>query len=107
MAGNQTGLLVGVIDKESYEKFRIDVIYQRLSWLKKHFPCQRELQAAIDEGLCWAEARKRNWNRRGGIRIIWKYRKFSRLTSVFEIISSRIAGMAIQKVIEIGKRNLV
>lgn len=105
--GNQTGLLVGVIDKESYEKFRIDVIYQRLSWLKKHFPCQRELQAAIDEGLCWAEARKRNWNRRGGIRIIWKYRKFSRLTSVFEIISSRMPEWLFKKFIEIGKRNLV
>ena len=105
--GNQTGLLTGVVDKTSYEKFRIDVILHRMAWLKKHFPCRIELQKTIDNALLWAEARKRNWNHKGGARIVWKYRKFSRIISLFEIFSNKMPEYLFGKFIQIGKRNLV
>ena len=45
--GNQTGLVVGVADKASYGKERIEPMLARMQWLKDNFACGAELEAAI------------------------------------------------------------
>lgn len=105
--GNQTGLLTGVYDKASYGRVRIDVVCDRLSWLKEHFSCCQKTAIAIEERLRWAEARQRNWHHRGGMTLVWKYRKFSKVPSLFEIIACHMPEWLFCKFIEMGKQNLV
>ena len=105
--GNQTDLLAGVTDRESYGTVRIDTMLDRLTWLRANFPCGPELKQTIDDGVMWAEARKRNWLHRGGKATIWKYRQFSKLPSLFEIAANWLPGPIFRLAILAGKRNLV
>ena len=82
---NQTLEMAGVFDRASYEKQRIDIVIYRLSWLNKYFSCSEKLNVQITEGLKWAIARKKNWHHKGGIFTIIKNRRFSPITSVFEL----------------------
>lgn len=104
---NQTGLLTGVTDKASYGKERIDLMADRLYWLRDNFECGSELKRTIDEGILWAEARKANWAHRGGKATVWKYRHFSKVPSMFEIVADRLPEPIFQLAIHAGKRNIV
>lgn len=105
--GNQTGLLAGVYDKASYGRVRIDAAYCRMAWLKENFPCCAKMKKEIEARLCWLEARQRNWNHRGGAMLVWRYRKFSQLPSLFEIVACHMPEWLFCKFVELGKRNLV
>ena len=104
---NQTGLLAGVHDKASYGRIRISMVYKRLSWLKENFLCCPKTRVAIEERLYWAEARQKNWNHCGSAAQVWKYRRFSKLTSVFEMVACHMPEWLFCKFIELGKRNIV
>lgn len=85
---NQTNLLSGVSDKSSYETVRIRGMLERLRWLDKNFPCGQELDRELQTALLWAQAREENWQGRGGKAVIWKYRRYSLIPSLFEIFAS-------------------
>ena len=85
---NQTAEMAGVSDRKSYETQRIDIVLQRLIWLRRHFICSEDTKQTIEEGIRWAEARKRNWNHRGGVFTIWRDRRFSPMTSLFELFGT-------------------
>lgn len=85
---NQTADMPGVMDRQSYEKQRIDMVINRLTWLRHHFACSENTKQIIEEGIKWAEARKKNWNHQGGFLTIWKDRKFSPITSLFELFGA-------------------
>lgn len=103
--GNQTGLMAGVQDKESYGKVRIDSMVHRLQWLNQHFPCGAETKLCIREGVKWACARQKNWQIGKGKSEIWKYRHFSMLPSVFEICFRNMPEKMFQFIITLAKRN--
>lgn len=104
---NQTALLSGVTDKQSYGTIRIDEMRKRFRWLQEHFPCSTALQTTLSEGLCWLDARFLNWQHRGGKREIWKYRKFSFLPSVFELFAPSLPEPVFRLFVAFGKRNLI
>lgn len=105
--GNQTELLAGVRDKQSYGKFRIDTVCLRLQWLKTHFVCGEELHRAINDTFLWAEARSKNWRRCGGKRIVWKYRRFNPLVSIFELCTVYLPEPVFRLLIFCGQRNWI
>ena len=104
---NQTNLLSGVTDKHSYGKIRIDTALKRFQWLSRYFSCGEDLNKEIGYGLIWAQAREDNWQHRGGKVNIWKYRKYSLIPSVFELVAARMPEVLFQVFLLAGKRNLV
>ena len=105
--GNQTSEMSGVNDHESYKQERIDIVVNRMRWLKRHFKCSESLQRTITLGLAWAEARSRNWEHRGGIYTIWKYRRFSPLVSIFELIGAWFPNQILMFFVELKRKNKV
>ena len=100
---NQTGLMMGVHDKASYGKVRIEDLLDRLLWLQEHFPDLPEL----DEAIVWARARKSNWARRGGGSTVWKYRRFSPLPSGFEVFAGWVPEPVFRLFLVAAKRDLI
>lgn len=86
-SGNQTGLMAGVTNKRSYGELRINISLKRFLWLRDNFSCCEALRCVIEQHILWMEARRDNWNGGGGRRTIWKYRRFSPLSSLFEAMA--------------------
>ena len=105
--GNQTLEMSGVKDHASYKQERIDVVVNRMRWLKRHFKCSESLQRTITLGLTWAEARSRNWEHRGGMYTIWKYRRFSPFISIFELIGAWFPNQILMFFVELKRKNKV
>lgn len=105
--GNQTNLMAGVTDKASYGRIRIDLVLARMQWLKDHFPCGEDLKQIIGDAVVWAQARKENWKHYGGAGLVWKYRRFSPLPSVAEIILKYIPDGLFMKAIQMARKNYI
>lgn len=105
--GNQTGLLAGVKDKESYKRVRIDAMLRRLEWLNENFPCDNSLKERIQEEILWAKGRQQNWESGKCKGTVWKYRRFSPIPSVFEIFAEKMPERMFQWFLKLGKENKV
>lgn len=103
--GNQTGLLAGVVDKKSYGQVRICDMDNRLRWLEENAVWDEETRQILREGIAWAEARKRNWSGQGGKMLIWKYRRFDPLFSLFEIFAAELPEQIFRFLVKVGKQN--
>lgn len=84
---NQTSTLTGVIDKASYLEVRIGKMQQRMNWLRDNLPCGEATRAVIEDGIRWVNARREHWLHRGGAAVVYKYRRFSKYASVFELVT--------------------
>lgn len=104
---NQTLLLAGVHDKTSYGIVRIHGMLERLRWLQKHFSGGEELSREINRGVDWVQAREDNWNHKGGREKVWKYRQYSLLPSLFELVAVNMPEGVFRFCIHIGRRNWV
>ena len=104
---NQTGVLAGVVDRESYKRVRVDATCQKFLWLKEHFPCREETRRAILDGLRLGEARKKNWEHRGGKRDLWRYRHLAPLTCLFEVVGVWLPDALFMWVVELRRNNLL
>lgn len=104
---NQTLLLAGVHDKVSYGIVRIHGMLERLCWLQKYFPCGENLSREINRGIDWVQAREDNWKHRGGKKTVWKYRRFSPIPSMFELLAAEMPKCVFQMFLQAAKRNLV
>ena len=89
-SGNQTGIMIGVVDKVSYQIQRIQLISNRLQWLKSYFLCDDSLKQDIEDAILWVNARLSNWTTGHGMLQMWKYRKFGSAVTMFEIIFSKL-----------------
>lgn len=105
--GNQTGLMAGVTDKESYGRVRIDHALKRFCWLEVNFPCSPELRDAVELRRRWMEARHNNWMGKRGAGLVWKYRRFSPLSCTFEVLGRWLPEIAFRQVIRLSKKNLI
>lgn len=105
--GNQTGLLSGVVDKESYGNVRIDAALKKFQWLAGHFPCDNALREVLAQACVWANARQENWNSGRCKKIVWKYRSFSILPSIFELFAEKFPEWLFHQCLMLGKRNMV
>ena len=84
---NQTLGMPGVHDRGSYYKLRVEQLSLRLEWLQERYGTSPELAREIALARAWIDARKRNFlGDKSARKIIWKYRRFSPLTSLFELV---------------------
>lgn len=84
--GNQSSTLQGVVDRESYQRIRVDETTEAVRWLAEHFPTDEKLKRTLEEGKRWMEARQgylRGDRRLAGT--VWRYRRFSSKASLFEL----------------------
>ena len=101
---NQTSALSGVYDKNSYEEKRIQTTWQRLTWLSENVLMSDALRETVNNGIVWAEAREQNWNHQGGRKVVWKYRNYSLIPSLFELTCNWLPEALFKKFLNIGKK---
>lgn len=105
---NQTLAMSGVQDKESYLRVRIEDLILRMEWLRRRFSQDRELSAEIRTALRWARARRNYFlGDRSAGKTIMQYRRFSPLTSLFELAMAGSPEKLFMWVIELKRRNFV
>lgn len=105
---NQTGKMVGVTDKESYKRIRIDMPLKKLQWLENFFPWKREFAEVIQLQKAWVEARQKysSGDREQGA-TIWKYRKYSPMASIFEIALPYLPNSMFRLAVWANKNNYI
>lgn len=84
---NQSSVMQGVVDRESYGKIRIDEEVEAVRWLNAHFPADEGLKRTLRDGLRWMEARQgyfRGDRKQAGT--MWEYRRFAPMASLFELM---------------------
>ena len=104
--GNQTGLMAGVIDKQSYCQKRIIKGLQKFEWLNDNWSVSGKLEKTIIQGLEWTKARQRYFQ--GDfkeIKTVWKFKKFSLLPSLFELISVALPQSCFLFFVHLAQRN--
>ena len=107
-SGNQTLMLAGVTDKESYCRVRIESLIRRLAWLEERFSECETLKEEIVRAYAWAQARKRYFNGDAQAkREIWKGRRFGAAASVFEIVMAGVSDSLFMLVVNLAKKNVI
>lgn len=105
---NQTLMLSGVVDKDSYLKIRIEEALQKFLWLQDRYREDPELSQTIAQAIEWMKARRDHFKGAGKTaKTIWKYRKFSYLPSMFELIAARFPEKLFMYFIELGRKNIL
>ncbi|HML69658.1 MAG TPA: glycosyltransferase [Clostridia bacterium] len=106
-SSNQTSMMAGVYDKNSYLQIRIVQFSSRMRWLKDHFQCSPNVRETIAGGIEWLEARRSNMERHGGAEVIWKYRSYSIFTSLFEIVATYFPEKLFMSFIAMIRKNVL
>lgn len=84
--GNQTGLLAGVVDQQSYRHIRIELPICKLRWIDRCLELPEGVQRTVDEGIAWMEARKKySEGDQHALHVMWKYRRFGLSPTLFEL----------------------
>lgn len=105
---NQTSIMAGVTDKQSYLEVRIRALIRRLEWLRWRFEDHNTLCGEIERALTWAKAREANLcGRSGAVRTIWEQRDLSKLVSLFEIIAAKAPERLFVAIIELNRHNII
>lgn len=105
--GNQTGIMSGVRDKESYLNMRISAVEEKLRWLEKYFPYHDDLNKSIHRRLLWTQARKENWQGKGHTSELWQLRDCGRQVTLYEIVAARLPEKLFMRTINLARRNLM
>ena len=105
---NQTLAMTGVHDKMSYLDVRIRVLIRRLEWLQSFYATDVALLTRITEVLTWAKAREKNFAGDNEARkVVWRLRKYSPLTSLFEVAIARGPERIFMFFIKLKRENLI
>ena len=105
---NQTPVMAGVQDKETYRTIRIEALIQRLLWLQRRFCEDAILSKEVSEALIWAKARLAFFKGdRTARRTILKYRRFSPLASLFEAVMSHAPNRLFMYFVTLNRRNII
>ena len=105
--GNQTGIMSGVRDKESYLNVRISAVEEKLRWLEKYFPYHDDLNKSIHRRLCWVHARKENWQKKGYASELWQLRDCGRQVTAYEILTARLPEKLFMRTINLARKNVI
>lgn len=104
--GNQTGILAGVTNKKSYCQIRIVEPLKKFEWIENNLKMPKKLYEIVKQGQQWFEARKKYFEGdKQYIYVIWKYRKFSVLPSLFEILAGMLPESIFMMFIHKAQRN--
>ena len=105
---NQTLLMSGVTDKQSYCRVRIDKLIHRLTWLRDQADEGSDLRLEIEAALEWAQARRDNLTGKG--KGIWKalrLRRFGPKVSLFEVVLGRAPDIVFIFFINLVRKNIL
>lgn len=105
--GNQTGLMAGVTGRKRYQEIRIDLPLEKFRWLESDFPYRESLKEAVKQRCLWMEARQRHWVTGKGKRLVWKYRQFSPLATLFEVTLRWLPEPIFRWVIWLVQKNII
>lgn len=106
--GNQTLIMAGVTDKNSYFRVRILQLEQRLRWLGERFRSCDDLEREIEGALEWVMAREANFQGcYSAKRKVWRLRRYNPLVSLFEIVMSGAPEGIFMRVIGLNKINAI
>lgn len=105
--GNQTGIMSGVRDKESYLNVRIGAVEEKLRWLEKYFPYHDDLNRSIHRRLRWVHARKENWQKKGHASELWQLRDCGRQVTLYEILAARLPEKLFMRTINLARKNVI
>ncbi len=96
-AGNQTGVLTGIVTKEDYLRVHLGGFAARVEELSQRAESEELRQAAA-----WARARRDNAARaRGAVRRLWALRRVNVTTTLFELIALRLPEPLFRRVIRL------
>jgi glycosyltransferase involved in cell wall biosynthesis len=104
---NQTLMLAGVADKASYARIRIEEALRKFLWLREHLNGDAALNRILDQAALWAAARREHFRGKGHWRLIWKYREFDCMTSLFELAAPLMPEKLFLFFIALARKNLV
>jgi len=105
---NQTLAMAGVTDKVTYLEVRINELIRQLTWLQKRFGGHDSLSGELGDALLWAKARRENFH--GSLKaklVLWKYRRFSPLMSLFEIVMAGMPDSLFMYAVELKRKNIL
>ncbi|WP_316373194.1 glycosyltransferase [Clostridium sp.] len=108
-SNNQTGILKGIYNKESYYKKRINDFYDRYTAYKKRLMSFEEIRNYIENGIEWIKARK-NYSTRVSIKdlkIMIKYRGFHKESILIEIMLPFIPNFVFKYIIKLAKKGML
>ena len=105
--GNQTGIMSGVRDKESYLNVRISAVEEKLRWLEKYYPYHDDLNKSIHRRLLWTQARKENWQGKGHTSELWQLRDCGRQVTLYEILAARLPEKLFMRTINLARKNVI
>ena len=105
---NQSSVLQGVSDRESYYRIRVDRPTSAVIWLEERFPADEKLKRTLAQGREWLEAR-RDYSRgkRDSWRTIWRYRHLSIKASLLELAMPYLPSFVLQLCFWMSTNNLV
>lgn len=105
---NQTLMMAGVVDRESYYRIRVLEMVHRMEWLCVRFSEGGELLAETQEARSWARARDA-WFRGdcAARRTVLVLRRFSPLTSFFEAALAHGPERLFMAFVEAKRRNWI
>lgn len=103
---NQTLVMAGVTNKESYYKTQIKISIERLYWLLNNFDCNDDVSNYISKVLIWEKARESWYYKRPGAFVrLWKLRRVKPLVTLFELFSFLLPDFIFKFLIYLHKRN--
>ena len=107
-ADNQTPIMAGVTDKDSYLQVRILQLERRLRWLEERFRGCDDLEREIKGALEWVAAREANFRGRFSAKgKVWRLRRYSPFVSLFEIVLSGAPEGIFMSIIGLNKINAI
>ena len=104
---NQSAVMAGVTDKQSYLERRILTGLSRFEQFQRRFAQNAELTEAIEEGLHWFRARKRWFEDAKEAKTVWKYRDAGRQVTLFELAAARMPNGIFMTLVRLVQRGLL
>ena len=105
---NQSSVMQGVTDRESYYRIRVDRTTKAVVWLEENHPADEKLKRILLQGRLWMEARQSYaQGKRDCWKTIWKYRRFSPMASIFELMMPYLPLCLFRLFLWLSKNNLI
>ncbi|NOW06518.1 glycosyltransferase [Clostridium beijerinckii] len=106
---NQTGILAGICDKQTYYNMRIQGILNRYVSLKQRLGDNDELRQHIDSCLLWIKSRKDYFFKPSikDLKIMIKYRRFHKMSIIIESILPFTPNSIFRYIIKLTKKGVL
>lgn len=103
---NQSSLLRGVEDKESYYRIRVEEKLAAVDWLCRYHQGPPELKQTLEKARRWLEARSRYAKGdRSQAPLIWRHRSFSPRPAMLELAMPYLPEWVFRKCIDLARNN--